>query len=769
MKLKEFLLDNKKKNALIGLLMLTAFFILLPTFVKVIGWQMSPYNENEVVITTVSYHSEGPTEGGFNLIVGNLFQPLFKFTEEQYPAIIACHGFLFGVGKESMNRWCVELAKRGFVVLSLDLPGNGMSIGNLDLIPRKDYESVIIRDGITFLKSLDFVNDSSIGLIGISYGGGVVSMCAGELGGLVDATISLNGFTNLTDWLIAEKGILKGAGITFSVTQEHITLEKVGTTIVTKDNIQDILMLFGVIKGDSSDFNGLIVPESNNLSRTFLRNFDAVDNLPNAKNDSVLFIHSQQDGTFGYTNQSGQGYDAITAAGNKAYYIPIDDNHQLMGNSSYPSDYCIINFFEEKLKGVDIGMDGASDLAKYSQTRDIVLTYTLNFSFILFYECLIIFFIALIPAFLVISIIVYNKQTVTKRARKEEDILNRKEQDPDFIDMSFGRGSTARTIIFLALQYLLAITLMLGIGLGFFHDLIAGMLCATFYFSMFMALYYLPDQAELELWTRLQGGTYNNLSINRNKETKVFDINSWIILGVVIAIAVIGAVVGSLFSTMPPFFKEPIETILIPMLIMGVIFVVLGILYIFFIEKKENDGISFNQIPWNRYTLNRYGILKSIVYGSALFLNFFVQYNIFAFYMKFPMIMGPHSPFYAIMIIAVILFFGGVQILIKILKEKFLLDNIDIPENSLGKKILVEVITGIIGTLLYAGVIYFAFAPLLADTLFGNLAIYLALLFGGIYLITSIIKLFCADKGVFGVSAFFPLLIIAILGFLLHI
>jgi len=769
MKLKEFLADNKKKNALIGVLMLTAFFILLPTFVKVIGWQMSPYSENEVVITTVSYQSEGPTEGGFNLIVGNLFQPSPKFTDESYPAIIACHGFLFGVGKESMNRWCVELAKRGFVVLSLDLPGNGMSIGNLDMIPRKDYESIIIRDGITYLKSLEIVNDSAIGLIGISYGGGVVSMCAGELGELVDATISLNGFTNLTDWLIAEKGILKGAGITFSVSQDHITLEKVGETIVTKDNIQDILILFGVIKGDASDFDGLIVPETNKLSRTFLKKFDAVDNLPNAKNKSVMFIHSQRDGTFGDTNQSGQGYDAITNAGNKAYYVSIDDNHQLMGNSSYPSDYCIINFFEEKLMGVDLGMDGASDLARYSQERDIILTYSLNFTFILFYECLIVFLISLIPAFLVISIIVYNKKLATKRARKEEDVLNVKEKKPDYIDMSFGRGSTARTIIFLSLQYLLAITLMLGVGLGFFHDLIAGFLCGTFYFSMFMALYYLPDQAEIDLWTRLKGSSYNNLSADRKDNAKVFDINSWIILGVVIAIAVVGAYVGSLFSTIPPFFKEPIESILVPMLIMGVIFVVLGILYILFIEKKENEGISFNQIPWGRYTLSRYGILKSVVYGSALFLNFFVQWNMWAFFMKFPMIMGPHSPFYMIMILAVIMFFGGVQILIKVLKEKFLIDNIKIPERALGKKLLVEIIAGIMGTLIYVGVIYFAFAPLLADTLFGNLAIYLALLFGGIYLITSIIKLFCADKGVFGVSVFFPLLIMAILGFLLHI
>jgi len=346
----EKLLTGKSKNALIGILMLASFFILLPSFVKVIAWQMAPFTEDEVVITTVTYESEDPDGSGYNLIVGNLFQPSPKFTNETYPGIIACHGFLFGVGNIQMNRWGVELAKRGFVVLSIDLPGNGMSIGDMDFIPRADYESTIIKDGISYLKSLDFVNDS-IGLIGISYGAGIVSMSAGILGDLVDATIACNGFTNLTNWLI--EALLPDMNVDFSVSNEYITLNKVGDTDFTPENIQDLMKLYGIIKGTDKDFEGLIVPGTTQLSRKFLKKFDAVEYLPTVKNNSMMFIHSKRDGTFNYTNQSGQGYEAIISAGKSATYLSVDDNHQLLDDPNYTAHYCIINFFEEKLKGIN--------------------------------------------------------------------------------------------------------------------------------------------------------------------------------------------------------------------------------------------------------------------------------------------------------------------------------------------------------------------------------------------------------------------------------
>ena len=58
MKFKDFL-QGSKKNALIGVLMLTSFFIVLPNFVLIAGSQFAPFTDNEVVITTVCYTSEG--------------------------------------------------------------------------------------------------------------------------------------------------------------------------------------------------------------------------------------------------------------------------------------------------------------------------------------------------------------------------------------------------------------------------------------------------------------------------------------------------------------------------------------------------------------------------------------------------------------------------------------------------------------------------------------------------------------------------------------
>ncbi|MHA1337579.1 MAG: alpha/beta hydrolase family protein, partial [Promethearchaeota archaeon] len=161
---KEKIFSGNSKNIIIGILMLTSLFILLPNFVNNINNIMAPYSDHEVIITTVCYKSEGIPGGKDNIIVGHLYQPSPKFTDKKYPAVIACHGWLMGIGKESMHRWAVEVAKRGFIVLSIDLPGSGMSMGEMDLFPREDFEPKIIEDGIKFLKSYDFVDGSKIGL-----------------------------------------------------------------------------------------------------------------------------------------------------------------------------------------------------------------------------------------------------------------------------------------------------------------------------------------------------------------------------------------------------------------------------------------------------------------------------------------------------------------------------------------------------------------------------------------------------------------------------
>ena len=767
MKLKDFLLGSKK-NAIIGILMLTSFFIVLPNFVIIAGSQFAPFTDNEVVITTVFYTSEGFSndDGKINLIVGDLFQPSPKFSNNTYPAIIACHDFQLGMGRESMSPWCVELAKRGFVVLSIDLPGQGMSTGEMDILPREDYITPVIEDGIQYLKSLEFVNATSIGLIGMGYGGAAVSMSAGNLNDLVNATVSLNGLTNLTNWLI--DGLFTSAKVDFTVGHNNITLNSINGNPITQFNILELLKLYGILRGSDDYLEDLIIDGTNCLNRSLLRKFDAVENLPNTKNNSVMFIHSSRDPLYDLTNQSGQGYDSIMGINKGSCYISVNDNHYMLDDPTYTAYFCAINFMEEKLKNVNLSGSWSSDLEKYSQHRDIALTHALLFNPSLLYSCLMFFIISLIPLFLIVSILFYSKRIAKNRAIKEEKILKLKEKHDDFIDFTFGRGSFVKTILFLAILYLVAFIGVIGTAYGIFADLIVGTIGGLFYFAFFMTLYFLPDQAEVDLWKRMKGKT------SSAGKKSVINIKNYIILSIVLAFIIFSALIG-LFSTfIPIIFNQPFEPLLNSMFIMGFILLLGGIFFVIVLQKKENDRIILKNVDWNTYGLDKYQLIKSVSFGSVLFLSIYIQWNIQAFFLKFPTRISPHSGYYFFMVFAVLLFFGGIQLMVKIFKEKILKIKVDALLGDYSRKELISNIIVEIGATLFTLFITFllvfiAFAPLLNTGLFGNLALLLALIFIGLSLITDILKIVCIDRGLFGISIFFPLLLFSILAFFLKI
>ena len=767
MKFKDFLLGSKK-NALIGVLMLTSFFIVLPNFVIIAGSQFAPFTDNEVVITTVSYTSEGFSndDGKINIIVADLFQPSPKFSNNTYPAIIACHDFQVGLGRESMSPWCVELAKRGFVVLSIDLPGQGMSTGEMDILPREDYITPIIEDGIQYLKNLEFVNASSIGLIGMGYGGAAVSMSAGNLNDLVNATVSLNGLTNLTNWLI--DGLFTSAKVDFTVGLNNITLNSINGIPITQFNILEFLKLYGILRGSDDYLEDLILDGTNCLNRSFLSKFDAAENLPNTKNNSVMFIHSFRDPLYDLTNQSGQGYDSIMRVNKSACYISVNDNHFMLDDPTYTAYYCAINFMEEKLKNVNLSGSWSSDLEKYSQHRDIVLTHALLFNPSLLYSCLMIFIISLTPLFLIVSILFYNKRIAKNRAIKEEKILKQKELHDDFIDFTFGRGSFVKTVLFLAILYLVTYIGVIGMAYGLFADLIVGTIGGLFYFAFFMMIYYLPDQAEVNLWRSMKRKTSSIA-----KESAI-NIKNYIVLSIIFVFIIVSALIG-LFSTfVPSIFNQPIEPLLNSMLIMGFILVLGGIFIILIMHKKENARISLKDVDWNNYDLDKYQVIKSVSFGSVLFLSIYIQWNIQAFFLKFPTRIAPHSAYYFFMVLAVLLFFAGIQLMVKIFKEKILKIKVDALLTDYSRKELISNIIVEIGASLFTLLITFllifvAFSPLLNTVLFGNLALFLALVFIGLCLITDILKIICIDRGLFGISIFFPLLLFSILAFFLKI
>jgi len=103
-------------------------------------------------------------------ISGLIYRPYAASANRPYPAIVIAHGI--SESKEMMSNLGLELARRGFVVLCLDLLGHGKSGGTVE--EGANEPSFGVLAAVSFLKAQPFVNSSEIGLVGHSLGGGAV-------------------------------------------------------------------------------------------------------------------------------------------------------------------------------------------------------------------------------------------------------------------------------------------------------------------------------------------------------------------------------------------------------------------------------------------------------------------------------------------------------------------------------------------------------------------------------------------------------------------
>lgn len=92
------------------------------------------------------------------------------------PAVLLSHGYINT--REMQSAFAIELARRGFVVLSIDQSGHGYSTG---IVGSNDFGGPA---ALRYLKSLPQVDKANIGLEGHSLGGGpVVGAAASDPGG----------------------------------------------------------------------------------------------------------------------------------------------------------------------------------------------------------------------------------------------------------------------------------------------------------------------------------------------------------------------------------------------------------------------------------------------------------------------------------------------------------------------------------------------------------------------------------------------------------
>lgn len=113
--------------------------------------------------TRQNFYSEGA------VIAADLFTPDDLQEGRRYPAVALCQGFTGIRSLPLMYNLGAALNDAGFVVISFDYRGWGESGGERGrLAPLEQVDD--IRNTLTYLETLDFVDPERLGLFGVSYG-----------------------------------------------------------------------------------------------------------------------------------------------------------------------------------------------------------------------------------------------------------------------------------------------------------------------------------------------------------------------------------------------------------------------------------------------------------------------------------------------------------------------------------------------------------------------------------------------------------------------
>lgn len=153
------------QKALVFSLLFTLFFTALSGGI-LRGW-------GKISISTVSLS----TAGG-NRISARIFKPDSATADHPAPTVILTHGLT--VNKESYSQYGLELARRGFVVILPDMLNHGDSDitgPEIYFAPTEVNDAYGSYAAVRYAKTLDYVDQSQIGVAGHSAGGQSANNC----------------------------------------------------------------------------------------------------------------------------------------------------------------------------------------------------------------------------------------------------------------------------------------------------------------------------------------------------------------------------------------------------------------------------------------------------------------------------------------------------------------------------------------------------------------------------------------------------------------
>ncbi len=181
---------NVKKIQNTKFLLILIVLIISIIFIPLIFMALFKYRDNYTV-ERIYY------KGHDNIIIsGLIYRPDTKSFPGKRPGIICLHDFMGS--KENVHRFSEDLVRAGFVVLAYDQRGFGNSEG-VSHFGNPNYEIKDLEISVNYIKALDYVNDSEIGLTGIGYGGALTIMGAGIFGDEINAFFAMSSYSNLTE------------------------------------------------------------------------------------------------------------------------------------------------------------------------------------------------------------------------------------------------------------------------------------------------------------------------------------------------------------------------------------------------------------------------------------------------------------------------------------------------------------------------------------------------------------------------------------------